>query len=59
MSGQRYEDLLAWVNEYYRDQLHFTDLRDPDLIEESRTALDVLTQMLQLGSIYPFQRSGS
>jgi succinylarginine dihydrolase len=59
MGSRLYEDLLAWVNEYYRDQLHFSDLRDPNLIEESRTALDVLTQLLQLGSIYPFQRSGS
>jgi succinylarginine dihydrolase len=31
------------------------DLRDPQLIEESRAALDELTQILGLGSIYPFQ----
>jgi succinylarginine dihydrolase len=29
---------------------------DPQLLDESRTALDRLTQLLELGSVYDFQR---
>jgi succinylarginine dihydrolase len=49
------EELKAWINQYYRESLSFKDLADPMLLEESRTALDQLTQILQLGSIYEFQ----
>ena len=31
-------------------------LRDPALVDESRAALDELTQILKLGSVYPFQQ---
>jgi succinylarginine dihydrolase len=31
-------------------------LCDPQLLIESRTALDELTQLLSLGSVYPFQQ---
>jgi succinylarginine dihydrolase len=31
-------------------------LSDPQMLLESRTALDELTQLLQLGSVYPFQQ---
>ena len=48
--------LNAWIDEHYRDQLHVADLGDPSLIEESRAALDELTQVLRLGSVYSFQR---
>ncbi|MYL22369.1 N-succinylarginine dihydrolase [Halomonas alkaliantarctica] len=48
-------DLTAWVNRHYRDRLAPQDLADPLLAEESLTALDELTQLLQLGAIYPFQ----
>lgn len=51
-----YSDLLAWGNRHYRDRLRAQDLRDPQLLIESRTALDELSQMLKLGSIYDFQR---
>ncbi|MBW2170712.1 MAG: N-succinylarginine dihydrolase, partial [Deltaproteobacteria bacterium] len=30
-------------------------LSDPQLLREGRTALDELTQILELGAIYPFQ----
>ncbi len=40
----------------YRDRLAESDLADPKLIGESRTALDELTRILQLGNVYPFQR---
>ena len=41
----------------YRDRLLPDDLADPLLIEESRAALDAFTQLLELGSVYDFQRS--
>jgi succinylarginine dihydrolase len=52
---ERHAGLVAWVNRHYRDQLRADDLADPKLLEESRRALDELTQLLALGSIYPFQ----
>jgi succinylarginine dihydrolase len=33
------------------------DLADPQLLLEVRRALDELTQILRLGSIYPFQQA--
>ncbi|WNC70758.1 N-succinylarginine dihydrolase [Thalassotalea psychrophila] len=56
MSDGLYGNLEAWINKHYRDQLSFDDLRDPNLLVESRTALDELTQMLNLGSVYHFQQ---
>ncbi|WP_133129362.1 N-succinylarginine dihydrolase [Legionella yabuuchiae] len=50
------DKLANWVKRHYRDELHADDLSDPMLIDESFSALDELTQLLQLGSIYPFQR---
>ena len=50
-----FERLLAWVERHYRDRLTEADLSDPLLLRESRTALDELTQTLDLGSLYPFQ----
>lgn len=51
--------LTAWVKEHYRDRLRAADLADPQLLEETRRALDQLTQLLGLGSIYPFQLNGA
>ena len=49
--------LIGWAETHYRDQLAPDDLRDPALMQESRTALDTLTDILGLGSdFYPFQR---
>lgn len=48
--------LEAWVNQHYRDRLVLADLADPQLLDESRSALDQLTQILGLGSLYDFQR---
>lgn len=49
--------LNQWVDKHYRDVLAEDDLRDPLLLNESRTALDELTQLLKLGSVYPFQQA--
>jgi succinylarginine dihydrolase len=55
MNDGLYERLNSWVERHYRDRLQFEDLSDPDLLDESRTALDELTQIMGLGSVYPFQ----
>jgi succinylarginine dihydrolase len=51
-----YQRLQAWIDRHYRDRLMTEDLADPALLSECRTALDELTGILDLGSIYPFQR---
>ncbi len=55
MNEQLFGTLNQWVEKHYRDQLSESDLADPNLLIESRTALDELTQILNLGSVYPFQ----
>ncbi|MBB3231223.1 N-succinylarginine dihydrolase [Halomonas stenophila] len=49
-------ELTAWVERHYRDRLAPADLADPQLAHETLTALDELTRLLKLGSVYPFQR---
>jgi succinylarginine dihydrolase len=56
MNDGLFTRLNTWVDRHYRDQLTVSDLADPQLIMESRTALDQLTQILKLGSVYQFQR---
>jgi succinylarginine dihydrolase len=55
LSDELYGLLVAWVERHYRDELAPGDLADPKLLAEGRTALDELTRLLSLGSIYPFQ----
>ncbi|MBW4934387.1 N-succinylarginine dihydrolase [Marinobacter sp. F4206] len=50
-----YERLTTWVKAHYRDRLSQEDLADPMLLQEVRKALDELTGILGLGSIYDFQ----
>jgi succinylarginine dihydrolase len=49
--------LAAWIERHYRDRLTGDDLSDPHLLLETTTALDELTQLLELGSIYEFQKA--
>ncbi|MEW5849624.1 MAG: N-succinylarginine dihydrolase [Myxococcota bacterium] len=49
-------ELTSWVERHYRDRLTADDLRDPKLARESMSALDELTGILKLGSVYDFQR---
>ena len=51
--------LEQWIREHYRDRLAPSDLSDPALLDESRRALDRLSQLLRLGSVYPFQRGSA
>jgi succinylarginine dihydrolase len=50
--------LIDWVNRRYRDELKSDDLADPKLLIESRDALDELSGILHLESIYEFQGAG-
>jgi len=56
VDNQLFNTLEEWVIKHYRTELMATDLADPQLMNESFHALDELTQILKLGSIYPFQR---
>ncbi len=47
--------LAAWIEKHYRDRLVPSDLGDPALAREGMTALDELTRILGLGSVYDFQ----
>lgn len=51
-----HESLAAWVKKNYRETLYAKDLQDPKLARETMTALDELTRLLQLGSVYDFQQ---
>jgi len=52
------DELKSWVLDHYRDQLSRDDLSDPAFWDETMTALDRLTQILRLGSVYDFQLAG-
>jgi succinylarginine dihydrolase len=51
------DELAAWVDRHYRDRLLPADLADPALAREGMRALDELTGILRLGSVYDFQRA--
>ncbi|MBL8523655.1 MAG: N-succinylarginine dihydrolase [Betaproteobacteria bacterium] len=57
MNDALYGRLTAWVEKHYRDRIGEVELGDPALLNECRAALDELTKILALGSIYPFQRA--
>jgi succinylarginine dihydrolase len=56
MNQQLFTTLSTWVDSHYRDRVSEADLADPQLLLESRAALDELTNILKLGSVYPFQK---
>ncbi len=51
-----HQQLESWVVKHYRESLAPADLADPDLINETRSALDELCQILSLGNPYEFQQ---
>ena len=55
-SHDKYDQLVNWANTHYRDSLTSNDFADPQLLTESYQALDELTSLLNLGSVYPFQQ---
>ena len=56
LTPQKLIDLRALIAKHYRDKLTPEALMDVRLMEESYTFLDELTQLLDLGSIYNFQK---
>ncbi len=56
LSDELYQQLKDWISLHYRDKLIFDDLKDPQLLNESRQALDALTKLLDLGPLYDFQK---
>ncbi|WP_127021834.1 N-succinylarginine dihydrolase [Rheinheimera mangrovi] len=57
MNNSLFIHLNQWVDTHYRDEISEADLADPQLLVESRQALDELTKILKLGSVYQFQRN--
>lgn len=49
-------ELETWVKKHYRETIAPEDLVDPALTDESYAALDELTSILKLGSVYDFQK---
>lgn len=56
LTNELYAELQTWIQNHYPEELRPDDLRDPNLLDESRMALDTLTRLLDLGSIYLFQK---
>jgi succinylarginine dihydrolase len=56
LTDSLFHSLNDWVERHYRDRMSQADLADPQLLFESRSALDDLTRLTGVGSIYPFQR---
>ena len=56
MDAAKLDALENWVNTHYRDRLTLSDLGDTQFLDSTRTALDALTQLLDLPNLYDFQR---
>ncbi|MEC6798138.1 N-succinylarginine dihydrolase [Photobacterium sp. S4TG1] len=56
LTDSLFRRLQQWIHLHYRDRLVEDDLVDPALLLASQTALDELTRILKLGSVYDFQR---
>jgi succinylarginine dihydrolase len=52
-----HDALCVWVDTHYREKLAPGDLADPKLARETMAALDELTRILRVGSVYDFQRA--
>ena len=56
MTEAKITALENWVKAHYRDCLTLEDLGDAQFLNETRTALEALTQLLDLPLLYDFQR---
>ena len=56
LTPKKLMDLRALVTKHYRDKLNPSDLQDNNLVQESYRFLDELTQLLDLGNVYDFQK---
>jgi succinylarginine dihydrolase len=48
LTERLYQALVSWVKKFYRDRLQSADLADPQLLDESRQALQALHTLLKL-----------
>lgn len=55
LTPELYNTLTKWVETHYWDELRPSDLADPKLMQSANAALDELTQILKLGTLYDFQ----
>jgi succinylarginine dihydrolase len=55
LTASLYAALVQCISRRYRESIGPEDLADPMLLIESRDALDELTRILDLGSLYDFQ----
>ena len=56
LTPERLDQLEAWADRTYSDELRMEDLRDPELMTQSFRALDELTGLLGIGAFYSFQK---
>jgi len=56
MTLEKLDALEAIIKEHYRDKLSLNDLGDLNFLNESRAALEALTQFLDLENLYDFQK---
>lgn len=56
LDKQSFADLENWADRHYRESVVLRDFLDPLFRHEIEAALDELTQILGLGSIYAFQK---
>jgi succinylarginine dihydrolase len=56
-NGSVHQELVTCVSNRYRDLVTLDDLADPEFVNECRTALDEITSILELGSVYDFQQT--
>jgi succinylarginine dihydrolase len=57
LDKQLFADLENWADRHYRETVVLRDFLDPLFRNEVEAALDELTQILSLGSIYAFQKT--
>jgi succinylarginine dihydrolase len=55
LTNELYASLKDWILRHYRESLTPEDLADPQLLNESRAALDELSKLLNIGNVYSFQ----
>ena len=47
-----YQELIAWSEKYYREELHPDELADPQLLEENCRSLDELSRIMNLEELF-------
>jgi succinylarginine dihydrolase len=56
VTEEKLDELEDWISKNYRTSLKPEDLSDPEFVQEIYRTLDKFTNILELGSIYSFQK---